>query len=68
MRLEPNWPHLLEEHHHDSLNGCRILVDEWSDNTFTAYIEREGITIMDADVIWDKYPSDDELLDYIEER
>ena len=68
MRLEPNWPTLVQEYQHDSLDRCRILVCEWSDRTYTAYIERDKVVLEDGDTIWDKYPTDDELLDLIEEQ
>lgn len=71
--LEPNFPEEVEETFLPDVMGYRVLVCEWSDDTFTLYIYRL-LSINDADVIedgeftYESFPDEETVRLIIEER
>lgn len=59
------------EHEYGVIDGYTVLVTEWSDRKFTAFISRKeyGIedVIMDNDIEWDERPDESKLQEFIEE-
>lgn len=71
--LEPNFPEEVEETFLPDVMGYRVLVIEWSDDTFTLNIYRL-LSINDADVIedgeftYESFPDEETVRLIIEER
>ncbi len=70
--LEPNLPEEVQEYFLPDVLGYRVLVTEWSDETFTLNIYKlhslnDAEVLQDGEVVWDYAPDTEKVREVIEE-
>ena len=73
MRSEPKHIDLIWSHKRDQIHDYNVTVAEWSDDSYTILASKPGLyeisdIIIEHDITWDTFPSDEEIEQIITER